>query len=166
LGRLSAAQLKQQLRQLRQKTAWSLNFDVNAFDFVEKVRITMKYSCSVPLFRPNGELLSGNASSRVVHSSVGSKWNDVVVEQQQHHFPSRELADVMFKRHVVVINIGHSTTWEFKKEGRFGRFLKARGAISYFPSHQPFSGRLKVERGRVCEISRTGSGRCFRQPRC
>src|SRR5258707_14615275 len=28
------AQLKQRLRQLRQKTAWSLNFDVNAFDFI------------------------------------------------------------------------------------------------------------------------------------
>ena len=26
---------KQQLRQLGQKTAWYLNFDVNAFDFIE-----------------------------------------------------------------------------------------------------------------------------------
>jgi AraC family transcriptional regulator len=129
----------------RTKTAWSPNFDVSAFDFVEKVRITMKYPHSVPLFRTNGELLSGNAPSRVVLSSVGSKWNDVVVEQ--HHFPNRELADVMFKRHVIAVNIGHSTTWEFKKEGRFGRFLKARGAISLLPSDQPFSGRLKVERG-------------------
>src|ERR1700747_2368545 len=34
-----------------------------------------------------------------------------------------------------------------KKEGQFRRFFKARGAISFFPSHQPFSGRLKVERG-------------------
>jgi hypothetical protein len=48
---------------------------------------------------------------------------------------------------VVAINIGHSSTWEFKKEGQFRRFFKARGAISFFPSHQPFSGRLKVERG-------------------
>jgi AraC family transcriptional regulator len=53
----------------------------------------------------------------------------------------------MFKRHVVVINIGHSITVEFKKEGRFQRFFKAKGAISFFPSHQPFSCRLKVERG-------------------
>jgi AraC family transcriptional regulator len=66
---------------------------------------------------------------------------------EQHHVPSSELADVTYKRHVVVINIGHSTTWEFKKEGRFRRFFKARGAISFFPSHQPFSGRLKVARG-------------------
>ena len=28
------AQLKQRLRQLRQKSAWSLNFAVNAFDFI------------------------------------------------------------------------------------------------------------------------------------
>ncbi len=105
----------------------------------------MKYPRSIPLWHTNGELLPGNASSRVVLSSVGTNWNDVVVEQ--HHFPSCELADVMFKRHVIVINIGHTSTNEFKKEGRFQRFFKTRGAISFFPSHQPFSCRLKVERG-------------------
>src|SRR5260221_4664821 len=57
------------------------------------------------------------------------------------------MADVMFKRHVIAINIGHSFTYEFKKEGRFQRFFKARGAISFFPSHQPFCCRWKVERG-------------------
>jgi hypothetical protein len=36
---------------------------------------------------------------------------------------------------------------EFKKEGLFQRFFKARGAISFFPSHQPFPCWLKVERG-------------------
>jgi len=116
----------------------------NAFNFV-KGKITMKYPHSIPLSRTNEELLPGNALSRVVLSSVGTRWNDIRVEQ--HHLPSSELADVTYKRHVVVINIGHSTTWEFKKEGRFRRFFKARGAISFFPSHQPFSGRLKVERG-------------------
>src|SRR6266404_2846965 len=105
----------------------------------------MKYPHSIPLWRTNGELLPENALSRVVLSSVGTKWNDVVVEQ--HHFPSVELADVMFKRHVVIINIGHSITYEFKKEGRFQPFFKARGAISFFPSDQPFSCRLQVERG-------------------
>src|SRR5260370_16668659 len=104
----------------------------------------MKYPRSIPLWHTNGELLPGNASSRVVLSSVGTNWNDVVVEQ--HHFPSCELADVMFKRHVIVMNVGHTVTNEFKKEGRFQRFFKARGAISFFPSHQPFSCRLKVER--------------------
>jgi AraC family transcriptional regulator len=105
----------------------------------------MKYPHSIPLWRKNGELLPGNAPSRVVLSSVGTNWNDVVVEQ--HHFPSSELADVMFKRHVVVIDIGHSITNEFTNEGRFQRLFQAGGAISFLPSHQPFSGRVKVERG-------------------
>src|SRR5260221_11114264 len=105
----------------------------------------MKYPHSIPLCHTNGELLSGNASSRVILSSVGSKWNDVVVEQ--HHFPAVEMADVMFKRHVIAINIGHSFTYEFKKEGRFKGFFKARGAISLFPGHQPFCWRSKGERG-------------------
>jgi hypothetical protein len=76
----------------------------------------MKYPHSIPLWRTNGELLPGGTPSRVVLSSVGTKWNDIVLEQ--HHFPSRELTDVMFKRHVIVINIGHSVT-EFEKDGRF-----------------------------------------------
>ena len=105
----------------------------------------MKYPHSIPLWRASGELLSGNASSRVVLSSVGTKWNDVVVEQ--HDFSSIELADVMFKRHVIAINIGHSLTNEFKIEGRFQRVFKERGANSFFPSHRPFFLRLKVERG-------------------
>src|SRR5258708_16573163 len=105
----------------------------------------MKYPHSFPLWRKNGELLPGGAPSRLVLSSVGTKWNDVVVEQ--HHFPSSELADVMFKQHVIAINVGHSITWEFKKEGRLQRVFKARGAISCFPSHQPISAWLKVERG-------------------
>src|SRR5258708_39597494 len=104
----------------------------------------MKYPHSIPLWRTNGELLPGNALSRVVLSSAGTRWNDVVVEQR--HSPCSELADVMYKRHVIAINIGHSTTWEFKKEGRFQRVFKARGAISFCPSDQLFSGRLKVEK--------------------
>ena len=87
----------------------------------------MKYPHSIPLWHPNGELLPGNALSRVVLSSVGTKWNDVLVEQQ--HLPSSELADVMFKRHVIAINIGHSVTNEFKKAGRFQHVLMARGAL-------------------------------------
>jgi AraC family transcriptional regulator len=105
----------------------------------------MKYPHSVPLWRTNEELLPGDIPSRVVLSSLSTRWNDVLLEQ--HRLPSSELADLTYKRHVVVINIGHSSTWEFKKEGQFRRFFKARGAISFFPSHQPFSGRLKVERG-------------------
>jgi AraC family transcriptional regulator len=110
----------------------------------------MKYPHGIPLWRTNGELLSDNAPSRVVLSSVGTKWNDVVVEQ--HHFPSSELADVMHKQHVVAINVGHSITCEYKKEGQFRRRFKARGAISFFPSQQPFSVRLKAERGVFANI--------------
>jgi AraC family transcriptional regulator len=104
----------------------------------------MKYPNCIPLWRTNGELLSGNAPSRVILSSVGTKWNNIVVEQ--HHFPSIEVADVMYRRHVIAINIGRLFTWEFKKEGRLQRFVKARGGICFFPSHQAFSGWLKVER--------------------
>jgi len=93
--------------------------------------------------------LPGNALSRVVLSSVGTKWNDVVLEQ--HHFPSRELTDVMYKRHVIVINIGHSVS-EFEKDGRFQWVQRARGAIAFFPSHQPFSCRLKVEWGTFANV--------------
>ncbi len=110
----------------------------------------MKYPHSIPLWRANGELLPGNVRSRVVLSSVGTKWNDVVVEQ--HLFPSSELADVMYKRHVIFTNIGRSITGELKKEGRFQRFFKAKGAISFFPSHQPFSGSLKAERGMFADV--------------
>src|SRR5260221_12304690 len=105
----------------------------------------MKYPHTIPLCRTNEELLPDDITSRVVLSSVSTRWNDVLLEQ--HRLPSSELADLTYKRHVVVINLGHSSTWEFKKEGQFRRFFKARGAISFFPSHQPFSGRLKVERG-------------------
>jgi AraC family transcriptional regulator len=112
-----------------------------------QIQFTMKYPHSIPLWRTNEKLLPGNVPSRIVLSSVGTKWNDVVVEQ--HHLPSNELADVMYKRHVIGITIGHShsTTWEFKKEGRLRRFVKARGSICFYPSLQPFSGRLNVQKG-------------------
>src|SRR5258708_1022867 len=116
-----------------------------AFDLVDKVRTTMKYPNRIPLCHASEELFPGNALSQVVLSSAGTKWKDVVLEQK-HDFLGIELADVMFKRHVVVINIGHSVNWEFKKDGRFRRVLKEKDAISFFPSCQPFSGRLKLER--------------------
>jgi AraC family transcriptional regulator len=105
----------------------------------------MKYPHSIPLWHPNGEPFPGGTPSRVVLSSVDTKWNDVVVEQ--HHFHSSELPDVMYKRHLICINIGHSFTREFEKDRRFHRVQRARGAITFFPSHQPFSGRLKAEGG-------------------
>ncbi len=110
----------------------------------------MKYPHSIPLWHTNGELFPGGTPSRVVLSSVGTKWNDIVLEQ--HHFPSSELADVMFKRHVIAMNISHAVTGEYKKEGRFQRFFKAKNSISLFPSHQPFSQRLKMERGAFADV--------------
>src|SRR5260221_10924906 len=105
----------------------------------------MKSPHSIRVWRTNGEVLPGSASSRVVLSSVGTRWNDVVVEQR--HSPGVEVADVMYKGHVIAVTVDHSITWEFKKEGRFQRFFKARGAIGFYPSHQPFSCRAKVESG-------------------
>jgi len=61
---------------------------------------------------------------------------------EQHHFPGNELADVMFKQHVIVVTVGHAITCEFKREGRLQHVFKARGAISFFPSYQPFFLRL------------------------
>jgi AraC family transcriptional regulator len=105
----------------------------------------MKYPHSIPLWHTNGEPVPGGTPARVVLSSVGTKWNDVVVEQ--HHIPSSEVADVMYRRHAIAINIGHPFICEFEKDGRFQRFQRARGAISFFPSHRPFSNRLKAESG-------------------
>ena len=105
----------------------------------------MKYPHTAPLRRTSEELVPGNARSRVVLSSAGTRWSDILLEQ--HRFLSSEMADLTYQRHLLVINIGHSTTWEFKKAGRFQSFFKQRGAISLFPSHQPFSGRLNVESG-------------------
>jgi hypothetical protein len=113
--------------------------------FTVERRITMKYPDSICFWHTNGELWRGNGSSRVVLSSGGTNWNDIVVEQ--HDFSSIELADVMFKRHVVAINIGQYPTWEFKDEEPVRRFFKARGPITFLPSHQPISGRLKLEKG-------------------
>jgi len=110
----------------------------------------MKYPHSIPLRRTNEEVLAGDARCRMVLSSAATKWKDILVEE--HHLPSIELADVTYKRHVVVINIGHSAIWESKKEGRFRRVFKARGAISFFLNHQPFSGRLKVARGVLANV--------------
>jgi hypothetical protein len=110
----------------------------------------MKYPNSIPLWHTNGEPFPGGTPSRAVLSSAGARWNDVVVEQR--HSSRFELADVMHKQHVIGINIGSSTTWEFKKAGRFRRFFKARGGICFFPSHQPFSCRPNVEKGVIVNV--------------
>jgi len=96
----------------------------------------MKYPNGVPLWRTNEELFPGDSPSRVVLSSVGTKWNDIVLEQR--HVPSSERADVMNKRHVIAINVGPSITWDSRRRGGFSassreeaRFPSSR-AISLF----------------------------------
>src|SRR5260370_17459746 len=101
----------------------------------------MKCPNSISLWHASGELFPGNALCQVVLSSAGTKWNDVVLEQ--HDFLSIELADVMYKQHVFVINVGHRITCEFKKKGRFRRGLKERKRVSFFPSPYPFFLPLK-----------------------
>jgi AraC family transcriptional regulator len=105
----------------------------------------MKYPHGVHRRGTNEELLPGNVLSQVVLSSVGTTWNDILLERRR--LPSRELSGVTYKRHLVVINIGHPFTYEFEKDGRFQRVRRPRGAICFFPSHQRFSGRLKAEGG-------------------
>ena len=60
-----------------------------AFDLVDKVRTTMKYPNSIPLWHASGELFPGNALCQVVLSSAGTKWNDVVLEL--HDFLSKRV---------------------------------------------------------------------------
>jgi hypothetical protein len=59
----------------------------------------MKHPHSILLWQTNGELLAGGVPTRVVLSSIDTRWNDVVLEQ--HHFSSIELPNVMFKQHVI-----------------------------------------------------------------
>jgi AraC family transcriptional regulator len=79
----------------------------------------------------------------VVLSSACTNWCNVVVEQ--HNFRTRELADLMFVKHVIAVNIGPLFTCEFKKEGRFQRIAIPPDAISLVPSQWPFSRRSIVD---------------------
>jgi AraC family transcriptional regulator len=110
----------------------------------------MEYPPSIPLRRRNEEVLPGDALCRMVLSSAATRWKDILVEE--HHLPSIELANVSYDRHVVAINIGRSTIWESEQAGQFRHVFKARGAISFFLNHQPFSGRLKVARGMLANV--------------
>jgi hypothetical protein len=103
----------------------------------------MKCPTGIPLLRANGELLPGNPFSRVILSSAGTKWNNIVAEQ--HQVPSNELADLMYMQHVITVNVGRPITCEFKRHRRFRRVFKKKGAISLFPSRQSFFRRLKED---------------------
>jgi hypothetical protein len=113
----------------------------------------MKYPHNVPLWRTNEELLAGQFFSQVV-LSVGTGWNEVVLEQ--HRLPSSELADLTYRRHVVVINLGHSSTWEFEKDGvSAGPKGKRRDFLLSKPS--VFFWSAESREGRVYEYPLSGS---------
>ena len=87
----------------------------------------------IPLMRTTSEdVLAGNSFSKVVLSSAATNWHNVVVEE--HHFSTRELADLMFVQHVVAVNVGPPITCEFKKDGRFRRISLPKDAITLSPS--------------------------------
>jgi hypothetical protein len=87
----------------------------------------MKFPHSIPLWRTNGELLPGNAGSRVVLSSVGTKWNDVVVEQ--HHFPSNWEAITSGSEGQINIDLqAHSGSGE-------GRYFPRNANYCYLHAH-------------------------------
>jgi AraC family transcriptional regulator len=104
----------------------------------------MKRPSNIPLLRTTNDEVLPDAASRVVLSSTRANWHNLVLEE--HHFPNRdlELNDFMFLQHVVVLNIGRPIGCEFKKDGRLQHISsKASGAISLFPSRQPFFRRMK-----------------------
>src|SRR5690242_7645306 len=71
----------------------------------------------IPLLRAtNGEALPGNPLSRVVVSSTGTNWHNLIVEEL--HVSKGELDDVMYTQHVVAVNVGRPATFELAKDGR------------------------------------------------
>jgi AraC family transcriptional regulator len=110
----------------------------------------MKYPHRIPILQANGELVRAGVFSQVVHPNAETSWKDVIVEQ--HHIPSNEWPDFMFKQHVIVLNVGRVMDCEIKKRGRFEQLLKPTGAISFFPSRQPFSMRIKMGGCQVADL--------------
>lgn len=108
-----------------------------------------KQLSKIPLVRSNkGELLPGDSFYSVVLSSAGTNWRNVVVEE--HHFSGVcELGDnLMYMQHVIGVNLGPPIAAEYKKDGHFQPVTKPKGTISLYPSHHPFSRRVrKAEKG-------------------
>jgi hypothetical protein len=98
----------------------------------------------IPLVRTaNRDALTENPFSSVVVSSTHLNWRNLVVEE--HHFPNREMADLMFVQHVIAVNIGRPVTCEFKKDGRFQHLVIGKRAVSLSPSHRPFFRRSQLD---------------------
>jgi len=90
-----------------------------------------------------GQVVPESPFASVALSSAGTNWHNVVVEE--HHFRTRELADLMFVQHVIAVNVGPTITCEFKKDGRFQRISMCKDAISLSPSQRPFFRRSIID---------------------
>jgi len=105
----------------------------------------MKPQSDIPILRvTDGEVVSGSPPAKIVLSSAGTSWPNVLVEQ--HRIPSFEWNDVEYIQHVVGVNLGRPTTTEVRNRGRFRRIYHKTGSISLFPSHEPLFGRMKKEK--------------------
>jgi hypothetical protein len=123
----------------------------------------VKQPSNIPFKRvTSGEVLPGNPLSEVVLSSAQSNWPNLVIEE--HHHGGRELADLMYFQHVVIVNVGRSFNCEFKKDGRLQHFFFAKDAISLSPSHQPFFRRSLLDKNGLADVSRARY--CFCKPNC
>src|SRR6266404_8634880 len=123
----------------------------------------MNYPHSIPVWRANGELLPGNAPYRIVLSSVGTKWNDVVLEQRQ--IPSSERPPCNVQAACDCYQY-----WPVHYSG-----IQERGAVSallqgkrpdFLPEPSAFFWLAESREGRVCGCSLSGSGAFFRKARC
>jgi AraC family transcriptional regulator len=105
----------------------------------------------IPFVRAtDGDVLLDNPFASVVLSSAATNWHNVVIEE--HHFRTRELADLMFIQHVVAVNVGPRITCEFKKDGRFRRISLPKDAITLSPGQQPFFRRSIVEQNAAADV--------------
>src|SRR5262249_36988597 len=105
----------------------------------------------IPFVRTtNGAVLLDNPFASVVLPSAATNWHNVVIEE--HHFRTRELADLMFIQHVVAVNVGPPITCEFKKDGRLRRISLPKDAITLSPSQQPFLRRSIVEENATADV--------------
>jgi hypothetical protein len=68
---------------------------------------------NIPIFQKNGEVIPGNRFHRVVLSSIRSNGANLVVGEIRE--PKRELDDVTYIQHVVVLNVGRPVIFEVTK---------------------------------------------------
>jgi len=104
--------------------------------------LTMKYP---PVFLSGAETES---SCLAIPFSGGSleRWHEMErCRGGKHHFPSGELVDVMYKRHVMLSILVTSFTNEFEKDGRFQRVQRGKRR-DFLLRAISFSGRMTAER--------------------